>query len=379
MRIFQRTKKYIDRVSAGLELARNVSNDSKIELYLVVKDMAACWLNKKINPSDYCSYGLIGKTNAEKDEYLSKREMDALQKRINTNYGAKIADDKILFFQHCIANLISTPMVYGYISSITDSSVDDELLVKDVNALSSVIDSLEDNHLLIKPLDGGCGVGVMVLRKCGRSLYDLNDNLWDAQKLFDHCTSSGINSYGNQSKGFLLQEFLTNHSDLAGIMPGPGLGTIRIHTVLGSDGQVDVFHVLMRCPRKGNIVDNIRHGETGNMFAQVDIKTGRVELAYSVDYVKRTCIKVDTHPDTGQRFDSCTIPLWDKVLQFVCEGAIRCDFLKTIGWDIAVTDKGIYVVEINWHYDPFAQQVLLGRGIKSDILHFFSKAEGFNS
>ena len=44
---------------------------------------------------------------------------------------------------------------------------------------------------------------------------------------------------------------------------------------------------------------------------------------------------------------------------------------RTVGWDVALTEQGITILEGNWHYDPDGPQITLDRGIKSEVRALF--------
>ena len=56
------------------------------------------------------------------------------------------------------------------------------------------------------------------------------------------------------------------------------------------------------------------------------------------------------HPDTGVLIEG-QIPLWDKVKEVVQKICLTIPELEYLGFDIAITDHGVKVLEINKHQD----------------------------
>jgi hypothetical protein len=44
--------------------------------------------------------------------------------------------------------------------------------------------------------------------------------------------------------------------------------------------------------------------------------------------------------------------------------------LNTLGWDVAVTNMGLYILEANSRYDIDLNQITLNRGIRPEIKRF---------
>ena len=69
------------------------------------------------------------------------------------------------------------------------------------------------------------------------------------------------------------------------------------------------------------------------------------------------------------------IPHWPEVLELVRQGAVAFPELRTIGWDVAISSSGIFLLEGNHHWDPEGAQVSLQRGIRSEMEALAAKAQ----
>src|SRR5690606_27962680 len=95
----------------------------------------------------------------------------------------------------------------------------------------------------------------------------------------------------------------------------------------------------------------------GGIRSVVDRDTGRLQAGHAVWASERGKHKVfDVHPDTGVRLTGELLEGWDEVKATVLELVARLPFLIYVGWDAAITESGIVIVEGN-HSPDLWQQV----------------------
>lgn len=133
------------------------------------------------------------------------------------------------------------------------------------------------------------------------------------------------------------------------------VNTIRMITRLHPDGTADLIAATLRVGRKGRWVDNASRG--GNVMAQVNYETGRLYNINSfIDY--RTSEPVTHHPDSGVSLAGFVVEDWPAIMETVLGFQRKVSWLKAIGWDIAITDSGPVVIEINDRWDLIGQVVV---------------------
>lgn len=73
--------------------------------------------------------------------------------------------------------------------------------------------------------------------------------------------------------------------------------------------------------------------------------------------------RFERHPDSGAAIEGLEIPYWTEVMEVALRGQLTLSGLTSIGWDIAVTNDGVSIVEANvgWNFEMF--QVGLGCGL----------------
>ena len=145
----------------------------------------------------------------------------------------------------------------------------------------------------------------------------------------------------NEEDQYLITEYIQMHDDLKKIYDG-SVNTLRI-IVFKKDGKTPVIgNAYMRLgSSKTGAVDNMG---AGGMFVQVDIDTGRFHSAKMI--TDNTILPVTHHPDTGALIEGY-LPNWDKVQQGVYDLCYDMPQLEYLGFDVAITQDGIKLPEIN--------------------------------
>jgi len=361
------------KTQVALQLSKRLGDRSGKNPVAIFSDMLYYWLAAQMNPASYGLYGFEKLSRREKAEYLSKRQMDRLQERLNPPEFTALADDKLLFYERCRQHDIPTPAILGVVlnqDSYVPAGVE---RLGGADELAGVLAASPPEGVVLKALDGGHGLGLLLLEHDNGVLRDKGGHVWTAPELIEHCRH-GCDSYGRPSRGFLVQQRLIPHDELKAVMPGPAMGTVRLHTLLRRDGSVASLYPIVKVPIKGNLADNFDHGRTGNLLAWLDVETGYMQHACAKEEDGWGLVVRDRHPDTGVAFKSVRIPGWEELLAVVERAARAFGELKTLAWDIAVTDQGAYILEANWHYDPDGPQVSLRRGVRSEILRYFAQA-----
>lgn len=182
---------------------------------------------------------------------------------------------------------------------------------------------------IAKPVRGQEGKGIEKHSTSGTSEEDL-------KTLYNHLVA----------KDMLLEECIYAHDDI--YLGTTALSTFRIFTMV--DGKGDV-HVLKAKYRVG-IGDAITDATDGLcIHYPISVKHGVVEgPGISIDEVNGDCYFY--HPGCDKLVVGMKIPMWDQVLEVVVKAAKRIPQVRYIGWDIAITNNSIEIIEGNhnpWH------------------------------
>lgn len=130
------------------------------------------------------------------------------------------------------------------------------------------------------------------------------------------------------------------------------VNTVRFMTTLYPDGSAKVIATWFKVGRDGKCVDNA--GDGGNVSAAVDVDSGRINNVMQFDGW-RDAKAIDCHPDNGSQLNGVVIENWDNIKKEVIKYQQAFPYCRAAGWDIAITDDGPVVLEVNDRWDTTGQ------------------------
>ena len=192
---------------------------------------------------------------------------------------------------------------------------------------------IEKKVLAAKMAAGTYGIGFYKLEFNGTS-YVANGKEYNSEEF-----KKFIQSLDN----YVITEFVEMHPDLKKINP-TSVNTIRVVVINehGNDPIIPFAFMRIGTKKSGN-VDNVAQG---GMVCKIDVKSGHF---YDGEVLRNHVYeKAEVHPDTHEKIEG-TIPNWEIVINALLEMAKYCPQLKWLGYDIAITQDGFEIIEINSH------------------------------
>ncbi len=140
---------------------------------------------------------------------------------------------------------------------------------------------------------------------------------------------------------FIIEERIDQHREMKKLNPC-SVNTIRIITFLTKEMSVILLAGMLRTGADENCTDNF---STGGIVVGINLSNGKLkETGFFHPNFGTT---VTAHPKTNVRFKNFQVPFWNEVC-LLAEKAQKAFFqLKSIGWDIAITDVGPVIIEGN--------------------------------
>jgi hypothetical protein len=211
---------------------------------------------------------------------------------------------------------------------------------------------------VVKPaVDGAHGAGVFV---CKKMLYTTDGIIMvksDGSQisLRDFCDE-------NRSTSWLFENIVEQSEQISRINSS-SVNTVRFMTALYPDDNVKVYATWMKFGRAGSDIDNAGGG--GNVDCAVNLETGE---CYNVSLFNSftDVLRCDNHPDSGEKISGLRIENWNQIKKCLCDYQARIPQLKAIGWDVALTDNGPVIIEINNYWDTTGQ-LFLGKGWREEV------------
>lgn len=307
-------KYYIDRLiemdkGAMFRTISDISKKTGKNKIFLFFDIIWCGLVHGAGYSDYNLFEMYNLNEKQRKTYLTRARNNGLIKKYNKVEYFKYLEDKDLFNEKF-----------------------DKFLKRDwikvTNDNEKEVYSWIVNHLnfMAKPIDGGCGKGIeKYIEK-------------ETEKLSISEIKEKIKKWNEGSKGFILEELVTQNDEVSKIYP-LSVNTVRMVTII-KNGVPYLVRSYFRIGNNGNFVDNFN---SGGMTVEVDRVKGIVKDK-AIDKNKNL---YDNHPYTGEKIKGFKFPFWEEAVKMVKEMALIVPEMGYVGWDIAFTPDGPVVIEGN--------------------------------
>ena len=179
---------------------------------------------------------------------------------------------------------------------------------------------------IAKPVGGQCGVGI--------EKHSIGEDSEEKLKtLFDYFVKNDM----------LLEECLKAHDDL--YLGTTALSTFRIYTLIDRKGVVHVLKAKYRVGTGSAITDTA----DGCIAYPISIKYGVIE-GPGINEVLNSNLYY-YHPGCEKLVVGMRITKWDQLLDVVTKAALMIPQVRYIGWDIAITNNSIEIIEGN--HNPY--------------------------
>mgnify|MGYP000038978847 CR=1 FL=1 len=237
-------------------------------------------------------------------------------------------NNKLELYKLFVERNVHTPKVIGYFKGNDFYNINDEK--QNVADLFSLL--ANEEKLFIKPAFGAGGTGIIVLKKRNEQFFYQTSAI----------RPSDLHNILNNRKTYVVQKGILQRDDFKEINP-TSVNTLRAVTQWTDNGpQLKVC--VMRIGRSGRDVDN---SHQGGLSVQVNVNDGSLFPTATAEHGGGI---LEKHPDTGFIFKDFTIENWADIKQSIINYAQRFPELKEIGWDVAVTNRGIEIIELNLGY-----------------------------
>lgn len=190
--------------------------------------------------------------------------------------------------------------------------------------------------------------------QAGQEVKVLNSQEFSSKELLDFMRKNDFD---------LLETYVMQHKKLKELSPS-GLNTVRVMTQLTKEGEVEILGARLRVS-VDTPIDNLA---AGNFAVPLDIKTGNVSGNGVFSDISKE--DVEAHPITKVVLKDFHVPNWGLVIDTVSEAALLFPQNKSIGWDVAVLDDGVELIEGNHNWCKLLYQLPVKKGLKKTLLPF---------
>lgn len=310
-------------------LKRCIPECGSIRAGFLYLDFLWCLVRYRAIVYDYFYYHFWEKKACLRKTYVTKGYSRYIQRQFNAVGGVKFLYSKVEFnkaFAHFrTVDMFEFPGSYEMFETFVEKA---------------------NRKIIMKPIYGSSGRGIFI--------PDVSDKAK---------TWSLYNEYSSQDVYFAEGLFIQT-GPLSEINPS-SVNTVRIYTVY--DGKdVNIMNALVRFGAPGSTTDNVGGG---GMCCELDLDEGII-ISPGYDSIGTRYVK---NSATGKYVAGVRVPHWKAVIEFVKKAALVHPEVGYVGWDIAVSNEKIHLIEANEQGNFNMPQRVLGRGIKAEYLRVIDK------
>ena len=280
----------------------------------------------------------------EKRRFFGWRGEVELDHRLNRGPDRDIANDKLKF--DAFMRTIDAPvarMLAVYSSGALEVSgaveVNAPIRLNNRAAMTDYLAQTPDLPLFIKPLRGAHGWGATAITGRGEAGRILELGSGERVTIPDYV--AGLETAAQ--RGYLIQEKLNPHRAIAHVC-GNRLTSARI-VILNEARGAKILSAVWRVPTGTNMTDNFSAESSGNLCAGIDLDSGTVGGVFQgIGWALRA---LDAHPDTGAKLTGFCVPDWRQAADLALACAAELPGLGLQHWDVALTDRGPVLLELN--------------------------------
>jgi hypothetical protein len=298
-------------------------------------------------------YRLADLPVSQERDFISFAEMrDVVRPALNDRAYAAMLDDKWVFDRYMKSFGVPAPRTYGLYHPVHGRDEHGAPL-RTPPAVRALLAAVEARAIVVKPAGGRHGVGVRsfdVVRDRRGVRLRAGDTETTVEDVFAGLPPGG----SGRASGHVIQERLDQHDRVAALAPFT-LNTVRLCTLLRSDGRVALSRPVIRLGRNGAPADNWDRGGVAVTISDDGVLgEGIVKSGDGTSRLRQ-------HPDTGRSFVGERLPHWSELLEVATYAATLLPHVRTIGWDLVITPTGAVVLEGNYGWEIVSAQ-LSGHG-----------------
>ena len=340
----------IAAVYHAIQLARLYPFSQRMK---VMCDYIFLYRTKGLTHEEYYEFEFEKRSETFRRDFLGLNEQHFYLDLLNPLKYMSLARNKYMAHKMMENTGVRTSGLYCYYQPEARYAVNNEC-AGDLSGVLQILKAKGVQSCVIKTTESSHGDNVWVIKSIGYQDDDAIMIRFDGQEL----TLSSI--LGEEA---LIFESLVRQTDQFASFNASSVNTVRFMTALYPDGSAKVIATFIKIGREGRCVDNAGGG--GNVDVCVDVETGEIRYAVQFDGWHHAQ-DIDCHPDNGNLLNGVVIENWEAVKSEVIRFQQAFPYCKVAGWDIAITDEGPVVIEINDFWDRTGQ-LFIRKGWRNEI------------
>lgn len=337
---------------------------NNLSSYKKYSDKSLLWLftdflklrrgKSELTIQEYCEFHLDRQTKDFRNDFLPHwRAHKYWDHVLNIQDYACLARDK--FLSHLLLENagIPHPKLYCYFNRQYGSSFG--VNAHNYEHVRRIFEKLNVRDFVCKPsFYSSEGKGVFI---CKELLYEKEDCIMVLRD-----GKHSLKEFLRTSNPCLFESLVVQTEQFSAFNPS-SVNTIRMITALYPDNTVKLVAACTRIGRKGSETDNA--GAGGNIDCAINADTGEMYNCMQFNsWYDISCIT--HHPDSHVALEGVTIDNWGDIVDKIKSYQARLPFIKMVGWDVALTQTGPVIIEIN-NFWGNVFQLFIKRGWEPDV------------
>lgn len=316
----------------------------------------------KLRLAEYLRYGLYDRnkfTDDERERFISAFIHWPIFDDTTKRDWWAVTEDKWLsgtFLEACDIPVPETVAVIDRSARLYPNTP----VIKDVAALQAFLNK-NTGQFFAKSQSSMWSAGAFVIEGADAEMVQIKGNeAISFSDFFDVYIADGA---------FVLQKLIKTHSFFDDITDATA--TVRLINMVNDDGVFNPFAVL-KLPAGNSIADNFWRGD--NLVCALDVNTG--EILTLVGKNEMGYENLDAIPNSNRTLIAEVLPFWDEIKALNETVALMHHEIKYGSTDIAITENGPVVIEVNCGSAFELPQIAYGKGFLTDEVTAFFRAAG---
>lgn len=308
----------------------------------ILCDYLRLYRTKGLTTDEYYEFEFEKRSENFRNNFLGMHEQRQYLDLLNPVKYYIFARNKFLTHKLLEQTGVQKPQLYCYYQpegKVMESSE----IANNVADVCRILRKRKAEQFVVKTTESSHGDNVVVVKHIE---YTEDDGVLH---FFNGESQSLSNLLGGQP--LIFESLVAQTAQIAAFNPS-SVNTVRFMTTLYPDGDARLVATFIKIGRAGRCVDNAGGG--GNVDACINLETGALQHVIQYDGW-RNIQDITHHPDSGALLDGVIIQNWEAIKQQVLEYQRCFPYVKAAGWDIAITDDGPVVIEVNDMWDRTGQ------------------------
>lgn len=278
---------------------------------------------------------------------ISRRYQAQVQRRINPESWSPLLADKGIFYRYCEAQGLPIPELYAIYFHRSPGYCPRGTPLYHPQQWAQFLSTGLSSEFVIKPCGSYRGTGVVGFTRTAPDEFLRSDGTtMTSLQVVDSLQHS------RAARSFVIQQRLRSHRELVALSRAPNLQTVRIVTFIDRTMNCRLLFSHLKLMTNPDVfTDNIGDGLAGNLTNVVCLETGTIAKSFLKTQDGAGDRWITHHPVTQRELTGFPLPCWSEACELVRRAAYAFLPVRAVGWDVAVTDEGVKLVEGNIWWD----------------------------